>query len=293
MNIKADFLIAGAAKCGTTALWAFLNKHPQVCMSQNKEPRFFTNLKGEFDTSVKGGGLRFDGTYKKGFDWYNSLFDQSKENQICGEASTCYFFAEDSAELIYNNKLDMKLIFMLRDPVKRLYSHYWQEYKLGYDFPSFEEMVNTNHPRLKFYINTSNYKKNLERYFKVFPKEQILVIIHEDFIKSPKDCLNTIQNFLKIEPIESDFIKRVNDSAIPRNKRFARLLSKAQSSSLKKIIPAKLTAKLGQIRNKIVQYNLKKSEYPKISDETYNKMRNLFVHDIEFVENYLKRKLPW
>jgi hypothetical protein len=136
-----DFIIAGAPKCGTTALASFLNEHPGVCMCYIKEPRFFTKMKGDMETTITGDGPRLSGTFDNGYEWYASLFKNALEGQKTGEASTVYFANADSAKLIYDHNPNMKLILMLRHPVKRLYSHYWQEYKLGFNFPSFEQMV--------------------------------------------------------------------------------------------------------------------------------------------------------
>ena len=63
-----DFIIAGAPKCGTTALAFFLSEHPNVCISRIKEPRFFTKLKGDMEKTITGDGPRLSGNYEKGFD---------------------------------------------------------------------------------------------------------------------------------------------------------------------------------------------------------------------------------
>ena len=70
-----DFIIAGAPKCGTTALAFFLSEHPGVCISRIKEPRFFTGIKGDMEKTIAGDGPRLSGNYEKGFKWYSSLFE--------------------------------------------------------------------------------------------------------------------------------------------------------------------------------------------------------------------------
>ncbi|NER32103.1 MAG: sulfotransferase domain-containing protein, partial [Symploca sp. SIO1C4] len=69
-----DFLIIGAAKSGTTTLYKYLCRHPQICMSNPKEPDFFA----------------IDHIYDQGIDWYSSLFSEARLKQVCGEASTTY-----------------------------------------------------------------------------------------------------------------------------------------------------------------------------------------------------------
>ena len=155
------FIIAGAPKCGTTALWNYLNEHPEVCMARIKEPRFFSQMPGELDKKTIGSGPLRSGYFNRGINWYQSLFDSCQQLKARGEASTYYFSAIDSPILIESLIPKVRLIFILRDPVKRLYSHYWQEYKLGLGMPSFEDMVRDNHPRFQYYSYVSSYKINL------------------------------------------------------------------------------------------------------------------------------------
>ena len=125
------FIIAGAGKSGTTALWAYLNQHPEICMSRIKEPMFFTNLLGY----RQGGSIEapvYEGRYKSGLEWYEKLFAKCCQKRALGEASTAYMYAKDAAGLIKKTLPEVKLIFLLRNPVDRLYSNYWQERKYGW-----------------------------------------------------------------------------------------------------------------------------------------------------------------
>src|SRR5215207_2554839 len=94
--------IIGAAKCGTTSLWLYLNQHPQIAFSIEKEPAFF---------------VRDD--YLDHLDWYESLFEEAT---VVGEASTLYttFLVHvDVPARIHGMVPDAKLIYMVRDPVER------------------------------------------------------------------------------------------------------------------------------------------------------------------------------
>ena len=111
-----DFIIIGAAKAGTTTLHHYLDLNPQIYMSSPKEPCFFSD----------------DEIYVKGVDWYSSLFSSAKPDQACGEASTRYSpypqyteAAPRMAELLPH----VKLIYIMRHPVDRAYSHHVHEMK--------------------------------------------------------------------------------------------------------------------------------------------------------------------
>lgn len=292
MKALVDFIVAGAPKCGTTALWHFLDQHPEVFLSQNKEPRFFTAEKGTLSMREIGVGPRLSGNYTKGLKWYKALFKGAKSNQIKGEASTLYFCNYDAAELIKNHNPEVKLIFMLRDPVMRLYSHYWQEYKLGYDFPSFQEMVINNHPRFEFYKKVSSYEEHLKRYFSLFSEENILILIQEEFVKNPEKNFNKVLDFLQIKPLSGiDFNKRYNVQRVPKNRNVSKFLVQLQSSTLKGFLPGMIVRKLGKVRKKIANRNSVELNYDKISELLYFELKKEFVSDENYVSNLLNRKI--
>ncbi|CAN5543379.1 sulfotransferase [soil metagenome] len=286
-----DFIIAGAPKCGTTALAFFLSEHPEVCISRIKEPRFFTKLKGDMEKTIEGDGPRLSGNYEKGFEWYGALFETAVSGQLKGEASTVYFCNEDAADLIHKHVPDVKLVFMLREPVNRLYSHYWQEYKLGFDFPSFDEMVNTSNPRLLYYKRISAYKDNLMRYLQLFKPLQIHIIIQEEFERDTEGHFKKVQQFLGLNYHEVDLNKRVNDQVAPKNRKIARLLTVLQSSKMKKIIPEKVLEKTGQWRKKLFKFNATSFKYPPMPETLYDSLKETFEKDIVYVEQLLGRKI--
>lgn len=292
MSNIPDFIIAGAAKCGTTALAQFLSQVPGVYMSENKEPRFFTRMEGNMEKGISGDGPRLSGNYDKGLPWYEKLFEQAKQGQLKAEASTVYFCNEDAAALIYENNPAVKLIFMLRDPVKRVYSHYWQEYKLGFEFPSFEEMVTYNNPRLIYYKSISAYKKNLLRFFALFKPEQIHIIIQEEFERNTEKQFADVICFLGLGAIQIDLNKRINEQVAPKNRNVARALTKLQASPLKNILPGSFLKMAGKLRMKLFKANAKAFKYPPLSKEIADRLRREFEEDIHFVEEILGRNVP-
>jgi len=180
------FLIIGAAKCGTTSLYHQLNQHPQVYLPAVKEPTFFSEH-----------GV---GTWGKGLDWYRSLFADAGDDQISGEASTSYTKAPwygDAAAKIHQTVPDVKLIYMVRDPVDQIISHY--EHML------FAEQVSGNLTQNlmnnDFLIKVANYKEQIALYAELFPRQQILVLVMENYIKNNSETFNTICDFLGIDKV--------------------------------------------------------------------------------------------
>ena len=108
-----DFIIIGAAKAGTTSLYALLDRHPDIFMPAHKEPEFFAR----------------DDHYAKGIDSYATLFEGATPHQQVGEASTLYSLAPffgHTAGRIKAHLPQVKLIYVMREPVARAYSFYVQ-----------------------------------------------------------------------------------------------------------------------------------------------------------------------
>jgi len=250
------FLIIGAAKSGTTTLYQYLCRHPQVYMSTPKEPEFFAR----------------DDRYAKGIEWYASLFSQAEPHQVCGEASTIYtlwpHFPETAAR-IARWLPHVKLIYVMRHPVDRAYSYYVQLIKNAQNtrrqlkiIQTFEESINSDvmqvvsppvpDPKIVdshlpkcpgLYLDGSHYIKQIEQYLQFFPREAFLFLLMEDLIQSPADSIKRVFKFLEIDD-EFDAIK---DNPIAANQTSTHtnwFLRSRITAPLKKIPGVYRTAKL-------------------------------------------------
>ena len=290
------FIIAGAPKCGTTALWNYLKEHPKVCMSRIKEPRFFSQIQGELDKGKMGSGPLRPGYFNRGLKWYESLFDSCQQSKVRGEASTYYFSAIDSAALIKSLIPEVRLIFLLRDPVERLYSHYWQEYKLGLKLPSFEDMVQNNHPRFQYYSHVSSYKINLERFYLEFPKNQVLLLLNEDLKKNPQEIFQQVCQFLGLDDnyFPTSLGKKFNQQTLPKNQLLEQIITTISSKDIiVERVPHSIRPYLGKIKRTISKVNSIKNDYPPLKISLRNQLVNRFEADIAFVEECLFKNLSF
>lgn len=177
-----DFVIIGAMKCGTSTLHAQLGLQPQFFMSEPKEPNFFSN----------------DEIYAKGETWYRSLFADAPPGAIKGESSTHYTklptypkTVERLAALIPQ----AKFIYVTRDPVERLISHYIHEWTQGVITCGIEEAIE-KHPELIAY---SRYGYQLAPWVERFGRERILHVEFERMTAAPDAELKRIAKFLGAE----------------------------------------------------------------------------------------------
>ncbi|MEX2132610.1 MAG: sulfotransferase domain-containing protein, partial [Acidimicrobiia bacterium] len=117
------FLIAGAMRCGTTSLNAYLREHDEITVGQPKEVHFF------------------DQNYERGIDWYLQHFPGSDTAKAIGEATPAYLYFPEVAERIATTLPDVKILLLLRDPVDRAHSHYWHNRSVGREKLEFAEAI--------------------------------------------------------------------------------------------------------------------------------------------------------
>jgi len=193
-NWSVDFLIIGAAKCGTTSLYNYLIQHPQVLPAIQKEVHYF------------------DFNYYRGLDWYKNQFPEKVASKIIGEASPFYLYHPLVPEKVFKLLPQTKLIILLRDPVERAISDYFYT-KPGMDFESaLQKEVEIVKPELDKINNKQSYDINLirkysyltrgiyieqiKRWRQYFAQEQMLILIYEDLCNDPKDTVNKVFKFL-------------------------------------------------------------------------------------------------
>jgi hypothetical protein len=156
----------------------------------------------------------FSRHYSKGLDWYFSLFSGAGEDQICGEASTCYsrwpYFGNVAAR-IREAVPDSKFIYVMRHPVERAYSHYRHEMEerqspRGGNVMSFENAFE----ELPEIFQTGLYRLQIEKFLEYFPRDRMLPVFFEDLTGNPGPLLEKVQQFLGLEPesrvLESEIV---------------------------------------------------------------------------------------
>ena len=205
------FLILGAQKAGTTALYAYLRWHPGITGPAWKEVSYF------------------DRHYRRGTRWYRGHFPVRAGDRLVGEASPGYLFHPHSPERVRATVPDAKLIALLRDPVDRALSHYHHEVALGREALSFEEAVDAEPERTRgeqerlvrepgyfshawwdyTYLARGRYAEQLERWFAVFPREQLLVVPSEELARRPDETYAKILDFLAAPEHRLDSYPRV------------------------------------------------------------------------------------
>lgn len=179
-----DFIGVGAPRCGTTWLSHVLNLHPAIYFHPNfKEIHYFDN------------------NYHRGVKWYSRFFNGVEQNIRCGEFTPNYMVEAATFSRIYDMNPKVKLIILLRDPVKRAWSHYMQKKRYRRSMKDFETTVQQNEFRI---LDYGHYGAQLSQILSVFPKEQVHTIIFEEMIADSNKALLEVQDFLEIEHHDLD-----------------------------------------------------------------------------------------
>jgi len=180
-----DFIVIGATKSGTTSLDYYLSLHPEIHMARPKEPRFFVDLPGD------------DGRWRRGVDWYASLFVTTKK--CCGEASPQYArFGESNGIPARMASIvpGAKLIYLVREPYDRLVSNYRMHYRNATTLMPFSEFV-TNE---RWSFEASCYGSRMQEFLGYYPLERILVVESRELRDQRDACLTRIFSFLGVDP---------------------------------------------------------------------------------------------
>ena len=174
-----DFFLVGAARCGTTSLYNYLNNSDDTFLPNVKEPNFFSNVnspKAE-DFELPKPGEKYHAKIINDKEVYDSLYVDANSNQLKGDTSPSYIWDTNVAEKLFKHNPKTKIIITLRNPVDRAYSHYIMNYYTGVDKNHlFEDALNAEiNPvwgSCNEYLEMGMYYNQVKAYFDVFPKTQ-------------------------------------------------------------------------------------------------------------------------
>ncbi len=288
-----DFIICGAMKAGTTSLNYILNFHESIFILPREI--FFFDIDDiqqhpDFFVQVPGNGWTFH-DYERDFDEYvgryRSLFEDARDGQLIGEDSTTYLASKKAPVRIAELLPNVKLIFLLRDPVTRAYSHYWHDVRTGRAIYNFEKTIQYMQGVV---LQRGCYKRQIERYRKYFPADNIKIIIFEEFINNIQAQVDDVCEFIGLD--DAVDITQINThrniATFPRfrrlqllhNKIFRRLASQ-QYLNRQPGMAFKGHGKLLGAMDKVVKrVNLtRNSRYPAMTSETREFLQKFFARE--------------
>lgn len=299
-----DAYVVGHGKSGTTAMYEMLFQHPQI-FTGRKEPRYFVDEMHERDMPRPGGT-------PKTLEEYKEWFRGAGPDQLIVDVSPWYLWSQTAAGLIAQVRPDARIIAILREPASFLSSLHRQWLQLYVESEAdFRKAiaredarregrkipVNTYWPKALLYSDHVRYADQLRRYHAVFPPEQVLVLIYEDFRTDNEATMHEVLRFLDVDHAVPFVLRETNPSVQVRAKRLHslfRALSVADdpvSGTVKKSIRAATPKRqrhraIRAIRRRVVFGR------PRPADREFMvELRHRFKPEVEAVSEYLGRDL--
>ena len=286
-----NFMCIGAAKSGTTSLYDILSQHSEVFTPSFKEPHFFD----------------IPSNYQNGVEWYEKTYFKGVKDEKCiGDFSPTYLFEAQSPQRILNDiGADVKFIIILRNPVDRAYSHYLhskrdEHEKLSFRDALFLEENRTNkndyltYLRLS-YVGQGMYSQMLKRYFKLFSKENFLIInFEQEFISQREDTMHRISSFLELTPEDININILSNKASKARYIWLKKFMKK--TGWMREVIRNMISSlKIRQIiKNRIQRANLRADTPNKLSEKEKQQIYNTyFKSEVQELEKLLNKRMYW
>jgi hypothetical protein len=283
-----NFLIIGAMKSGTTALYYYLEQHPEIYMSPVKEPNFFSSQEQENAADA----VTNIGTYQH-------LFRGGSGKKALGEASHSYLYEPRAAAEIKRYVPEAKLIAILRNPIDRAYSHFLHMVRTGMEpLDDFAQALREEEVRIykertfQDYIGRGLYYQQLKRYFGTFPQEQVRVYLYEDLSGAPISTVQDAFRFLKVDDsFVPDVSLRRNVSGQPKYKTLDGLLRRQSriKHAAKIYLPARMRWRLSKTFDDLKTRNL--AEPPPVQSKVRRHLIGVYREDILKVQELIHRDL--
>ena len=320
-----SFLVIGTQKGGTSSLFEYMRRHPQIHLPPEKEIEFFNR----------------DRAFQRGWDWYLEKVTQgAPPDAVCGEASTFYMSGclrsdpedehrelagslsdTESHEEVIPRRIkqllpDVKLICVLRDPIARAYSAYRMMALERIESRSFDEAIDhlltpsaldrarTVSTQTNDYVVKGEYCRVLAGFLRTFPREQLMVIFTDELAERPAETLSAVFEFLDVE---ADFVpdnlgSRYREAAV--KERIPGLHLVRWQSNLARLRPArKLWYALPEYMRKgldgaVYRARMWNARRGGLSDDDMStvvreRLRDHFRPDSEALSGLLERDTPW
>jgi hypothetical protein len=291
-EIWPNFFIVGAQKAATTSLYFYLKEIPGVYMSELKEPSYFAPHAVQSSVS--------DVIRDK--EEYLRLFKNASGYIAVGEATPIYLWDPDAPKLIHQTVPHARIIMSLRDPIERAYSNYLMKMKYsGMKSSFYDELIQDYESRVKLfgrsqlYVEFGMYYEQVKRYFDIFGREQVKVIIFEEFAQHTVQTVNEVLAFLGVNHTVRAITEQYNAYSVPRGPLALWIFSffrwlRARNIETYNIATLPSHALMKSFPEKMF---FKRKQKPKMDPQSVKFLQEIYRDDVIRLESLLGRSLPW
>lgn len=289
---KPDFFIVGAPRCATTAMCRYLGAHPSIFVPKCKEPCYF------------GTDMVRINIERITLEVYFALFEEGND-RICGEGSTWYILSERAAREIYEFNPRGKIIIHVRNPVDLLQSAHSHGICAGYEDIDDLELALAEEPARRagksiprscrmlntlFYSDLVDFSKQIQRYFDVFGRGQVRVIIYDDIRKNFAKVYYETLEYLGVDPNFRPDFRPINANRRIRSSRLHGIL-KAPPPWLEALKQAVSPRIVSGIENRLARMNTKITPPRPLDTEFKRRLKQQFAPEVERQSTLLGRDL--
>lgn len=284
-----NLFLVGPHKTGTTSWHEALDAHPDVFMSELKEPEFLNQDHDYAERPIETEAA------------YLALFEDAGEVARLGEATPWYFYSDAAADAIRERAEDPRVLIVLRDPVERIHSLHQQRVTAGTEtIEEFEEALaaepdrkagrrvpeRANPVRGNFYREIARYAPNLERYRDRFDDDELLVLKFEDVVEDPDAAFEQVCRFLDLDPTVDAAFPDSNPTTEARSHAFRELVRDppAPVQALTGLFPV---AWRDRLRNLLLDANERQTTRDPLDPELREELVDELEDDIAAVEAML------
>lgn len=280
-----NLVIAGVPKAGTTSLHRYLDQHPEIFMCPVKESTFFSHTWDEVADDPDA--------LEEAKAGFLELFEEGRDHPVRGDTTPGYLQHPRAADRIAGTIPDVRILFVLRDPVERAHSWWLMAKRRGWDVPDFptlvEEEIEQGEPRDGF-LPAGRYGTHLERWLERFDRDQIKVMLFADLGEDTLAFLEEIAAFVDVDP---DAMARVDHETVhnpyrePRNRVAGWLrTSEPVAKVARLVLPKEWRITIGD------ELLVRKPPKPPIEPKARDRLAAFYEPEVARAEDLLGRDLP-
>lgn len=285
---KIDFMIIGVQKAATTSLAYYLSQHPNICKHKSEEMPYFT-LEDEYKLG-----------YKVNFQRYFNHYEDN--NKVLAKSVTVIQDIE-IIKRVYQHNPKMKIILVLRNPVDRAYSAFCYAKRMGWEtMDSFEEALrsegnrNVNDmvvQRITQYKENGNYLKQINNFYKIFPKEQVIIFLQEDLVEDTNKVCQKVFSYFGLDEYRNLNLERINESAVPRFLFISKIFNANHplKKRIKQSLPLFIQRFIDRSKSNLIKLNETKSKNNQLKLETREFLLNYYSKMNKELESLINRNL--
>lgn len=278
------FIVIGVAKAGTTSIYRYLDQHPDIYMYPEKGTNYF-GYEDALDWKwwAEGEPANLRHFRAKSFEEYEAAFAGASGECAVGEVSPQYFRSPRAAQRIREALPDVKLIASLRNPAERAFSGFLMRTRRGESVTSaYEELTPS-----ASHVKESFYYERLKRYFDAFPRDQLKIVLFDDFRRDAPRVVSDLFEYIGVDPtFHADTTPKHNPANLPRSRIANRLLYHPRAIRTAK---AALPASAHSLAKRARQLTLRKP--PTLPDDLRARLLGIYREDILKLQELLRQDL--